>query len=84
MADRARRHSRVVVRGLVRRATPQLDAALADPVNALERDHDPDGKWRRHANAMLAGPHRALFGRIDLLVLLAAPDRDVVYGWRLE
>ena len=33
---------------------------------------------------MLAGPYRSLFGRIDLLIFLAAPGWDVVHGWRLE
>ena len=29
-------------------------AALAEPVNALERDEDPDGTWRRFCNDALA------------------------------
>jgi D-glycerate 3-kinase len=65
-------------------ARPQDDEALVQPVNALERQEDRDGVWRRYVNAMLAGPYRALFERIDLLVLLAAPGWNVVYDWRLE
>lgn len=65
-------------------ARPQADAALAAPVNALERDEDADGRWRRAVNAALAGPYAALFGAIDRQVLLAAPGFDVVRGWRLE
>lgn len=63
-------------------ARPQDEAALAPPVNALERDEDPDGLWRGHANAALAGAYAALFARIDHLILLAAPGFEVVRGWR--
>jgi D-glycerate 3-kinase len=63
-------------------AEPQDEAALAKPVNALEAGEDADGIWRRHANAVLAGPYRALFGRIDLLVLLRPPDFESVLANR--
>jgi D-glycerate 3-kinase len=65
-------------------ATPEDAAALATPVNTLERAEDPDGVWRRYANSALAGPYRGLFAAIDLLVLLAAPSFDVVLGWRIQ
>lgn len=65
-------------------ARPQPDDALAEPVNALERDEDPDGLWRRFANAALAGPYQRLFGRLDTLLLLAAPGFDIVLRWRIE
>lgn len=64
-------------------ARPQPDDALAAPVNALERDEDADGVWRRAANARLAD-YATLFGAIDLLILLAAPSFEVVRGWRTE
>mgnify|MGYP000600229853 CR=1 FL=1 len=63
-------------------ARPQSAAALLAPVNALERDEDQDGAWRRRVNAELAGPYQTLFSRIDLLVLLEAPDFSVVEAWR--
>jgi D-glycerate 3-kinase len=63
-------------------AIPQSEAALARPVNALERDEDPDGVWRRYVNDKLKGDYAAFFGRIDLLALLKAPSFEVVYGWR--
>ena len=63
-------------------ARPQPDADLAEPVNALERDEDSAGVWRRFANAALAGPYRALFDRIDLLVVMTAPDFATVRAWR--
>ncbi len=65
-------------------AVAQDEAALAEPVNALERDEDPDGTWRAYANRALAGEYRALFGQLDLLILLAAPGFETVYGWRVQ
>lgn len=65
-------------------ALPEPEATLNKPVNALERDEDADGRWRRRANAALAGDYARLFARIDRLVLLAAPDFDVVAQWRTE
>lgn len=63
-------------------ARAQDQAALLDPVNALEAAADPHGVWRCHANAALAGAYQRLFDRVDRLVLLAAPDWDVVAQWR--
>jgi D-glycerate 3-kinase len=63
-------------------AIPQGEAALARPVNALEREEDAGGVWRRYVNARLAGDYAGLFGRIDILALLEAPSFEVVYGWR--
>lgn len=63
-------------------AAPQPEDELAEPVNALEAEEDPDTRWRRHANAALAGDYRQLWARIDRLVLLAAPGFEVVAKWR--
>lgn len=65
-------------------AVPQPDADLMEPVNTLERERDPDGVWRRYVNAQLARSYSALFGRIDRLVLLAAPRFEVVQAWRTQ
>lgn len=65
-------------------ARPEPDAALTTPCNALEREHDPDGRFRRRANEQLAGPYRALFDPLDLLVFLAAPDLQASLAWRIE
>ncbi|WP_044558922.1 kinase [Azospirillum sp. B4] len=65
-------------------AVPQDAADLDAPVNDLERDRDTGGEWRRHVNAALAGDYQRLFGRLDALVLLAAPDFAVVRGWRIQ
>jgi D-glycerate 3-kinase len=65
-------------------ARPQPSEALVQPVNALERERDPDGVWRAYVNAALAGPYRALFNRLDMLVLFTAPDFETVLTWRRE
>lgn len=65
-------------------AVPQDAAALANPVNDLERTRDRDGRWRHYVNAALAGDYQRLFARIDALVLLAAPDFTIVRDWRIE
>ena len=65
--------------------TPAEDAAALDaPVNALERDEDPDGHWRRWCNAALARDYPALWQRIDRLLLLQAPSFEVVPDWRWQ
>jgi D-glycerate 3-kinase len=63
-------------------ALPQAEAALREPVNALERDEDAAGVWRGYVNERLKGDYAGLFGRIDILALLKAPSFEVVYGWR--
>jgi D-glycerate 3-kinase len=65
-------------------AIPQSQAALARPVNALERDRDPDGVWRAYANTQLAGPYRDLFADFGQLVMFQVPSFEVVLGWRQE
>ena len=63
-------------------AVPQAD--VAEPINGLERDRDPDGRWRAFVNEALAGPYQELFARIERLVLLQAPSFEVVLAWRQE
>lgn len=72
----------VLLEGWCVGARPQPAEDLATPINALERDEDPDGIWRGFANAALAGPYRSLFARLDRLALLTAPDFSVVRAWR--
>jgi D-glycerate 3-kinase len=63
---------------------PQAEAELLDPINRLEAEEDRDGRWRRYVNAQLAGPYARLFGSLDRLVFLQAPDFAVVHRWRLQ
>ena len=59
-------------------AVPQPAAALTQPVNTLEAAEDADGRWRREVNRQLATDYAALFGRIDLLVMLAVHGFEAV------
>jgi len=84
-ADRAPPHTRLLLfEGWCIGARPQPEDALAQPVNALEAEEDRDGRWRRYANAALAGAYRALWARIDVLAMLRAPDFATIVGWRQQ
>lgn len=65
-------------------ALPEDAAALAAPVNALERERDPDGGWRRAVNAFVAGPYADFAARFDAILFLQAPGFDVVLDWRSQ
>jgi D-glycerate 3-kinase len=55
-------------------AAPQDEAALADPVNALEASEDPDAIWRAYVNRALREDYAALFAELDMLIMLKVPD----------
>lgn len=65
-------------------AKPVPSDLIAQPVNNLERDDDPDSVWRSYWNAHLAGETAELFARIDRLAYLRPPSFDVVHKWRCE
>ena len=74
----------ILFEGWIVGAKPQEQEALDKPVNALERDEDGQGEWRRWVDGRLSDEYQRLFSRLDLLVLLAAPSFDVVMEWRGE
>ena len=74
----------VLVDGWLVGATPQVQGALAAPINALERAEDADGVWRREANARLAGGQAVLNAAFDAILFLQAPAFEVVLDWRWE
>jgi D-glycerate 3-kinase len=63
--------------------SPQPEEALAEPINRLEREEDPDGTWRRAVNQRLATDYAALFARLDLLVMLRVGGFEAVRANRL-
>ena len=73
----------VILEGWALGLRPQLQAALEAPVNALEREEDPDGRWRHWVNKQLRG-YQPLWRKLDALIVLQAPDWDVVRHWRSE
>lgn len=74
----------IVLEGWCVGVPAQHPDALLAPVNALERDEDDDGRWRRHVNAALAVDYASLWSRLDRLLVLLAPSFDVVCDWRDE
>lgn len=73
----------VIVEGWALGLRPQPLAALDAPVNALERDEDADGRWRKWVNKQLRA-YQPLWRKLDALVVLQAPNWDVVRHWRSE
>ncbi|NJC40649.1 D-glycerate 3-kinase [Brevundimonas alba] len=65
-------------------ALPEEEPALAAPINELERDHDPDGRWRRAVDGFVAGPYADFAARFDAVVFLQAPGFDIVLDWRAQ
>ena len=52
------------------------------PMNALEKEEDPDGIWSKWSNKELAGDYQDLFGRFDLLLMIKVPGIEYVYESR--
>jgi len=73
----------VILEGWALGLRPQLQAALEPPVNALERDEDPDCRWRHWVNKQLRA-YQPLWRKLDALIVLQAPSWDVVRRWRGE
>lgn len=74
----------ILIDGWLLGARRQADAELEAPVNALERDEDPDGVWRRAANRFLAQGQAVLTEGFDAVLFLKAPSFEVVLDWRCE
>lgn len=74
----------VLFEGWCLKAMPEDDIALSAPVNALERDEDSDGAWRRHCNDALRRDYPALWSRIDTLWFLQPPGFGIVRTWRWQ
>lgn len=62
----------------------ESEAALQTPLNALEREADEDGTWRRWCNQALADDYPALWQRFDRLWFLQPPSFSVVPQWRWQ
>jgi len=74
----------VVFEGWFLKTPPQTSEALSEPVNALERDEDPDGIWRTYCNESLARDYPRLWSQLDRLLWLHGPGFEVVPGWRWQ
>jgi len=74
----------IVLEGWFLKVPAEPDASLIEPLNALERDEDADGIWRRYVNASLANDYAALWQRIDRLLFLQGPGFEIVPEWRWQ
>jgi D-glycerate 3-kinase len=74
----------ILIDGWCLGAQAQADADLVESINDLERDRDPDGRWRRLVNDALATDYARAFAAFDAILFLAAPSFDVVLDWRCQ
>ena len=74
----------VLLEGWCLAVPAQAPAQLEEPVNALERSADPEGRWRRQVNRALMTEYRDLWAKLDKVVALIAPSFDVVFDWRRQ
>lgn len=74
----------VVLEGWCIGAEAQAAEDLVEPVNALERNEDPDGTWRRYVNDALRDKYEPIFASLDALIFFAVPGFDAILRWRLE
>lgn len=73
----------IILEGWALGIRPQTAAALQAPINELERTEDRDGAWRRWVNKQLRA-YQPLWRKLDALIVLQAPNWDVVRRWRSE
>ncbi|MBP6748359.1 MAG: kinase [Xanthomonadaceae bacterium] len=71
-----------VFEGWCLKVPAQTATALRRPVNALEREEDADGVWRRACNEALGRDYPALWARLPHLLWLQAPGFAPVVDWR--
>lgn len=74
----------VILEGWCVGSMAQPDTELDTPVNALEREEDADGTWRRFVNDQLRSRYERIFDQLDFLVFIRAPSFDAILRWRLE
>ena len=74
----------VILEGWCVGSVAESAEALQEPANDLESAEDATASWRSYVNECLAADYQKLFGFLDHLILLKAPDFEAVYRWRLE
>ena len=74
----------VLFEGWFQKVPAQREDELDAPLNALERDEDPDGTWRRWCNAALGRDYPPLWQRIDRMLFLEGPGFEIVPEWRWQ
>jgi len=74
----------VLFEGWCLKVPAETAAQLRAPINALERDEDADGVWRRWCNTALGRDYPPLWTRLDRLLWLQPPDFSPVLRWRWQ
>ncbi|HLT45376.1 MAG TPA: kinase [Luteimonas sp.] len=74
----------VVLEGWFLKVPPQAPDDLAEPLNRLEREEDPDGIWRRWSNTCLGRDYPPLWERLPNMLFLQGPGFDIVPKWRWQ
>lgn len=74
----------IILEGWCVGAHPQPVLELGSPINSLEENEDPDGKWRRFVNTQLAEVYAPFFNLLDRLVMLKTPSFEMIHQWRCE
>jgi len=65
-------------------ARNQKNNFLKKPLNTIEREQDPDLRWRKRVNYQLSTKYKKLFNKIDKLIYLKAPNFNYILQWRLH
>lgn len=75
----------LIVEGWCWGALPSPVRDLDTPINSLEAEQDPDGRWRKYVNDQLAnGGYQRVFKQADVCYYFAVPDFDTVFEWRWQ
>ncbi|WP_244244086.1 kinase [Marilutibacter alkalisoli] len=74
----------ILFEGWFLKTPAQSDPQLRTPINALERDEDGDGTWRRWCNDALARDYPPLWSRLERLLFLQPPGFEIVPEWRWQ
>jgi D-glycerate 3-kinase len=73
----------IVLEGWFLKVPAESERRLRRPLNALEREHDRDGIWRRYCNRAL-DDYDPLWQRLDYLLFLRGPGFEIVPDWRWQ
>jgi D-glycerate 3-kinase len=72
----------IILEGWCVGSKAQPDELLAEAINSLEAEEDPDGTWRGYVNEQLKSSYHDLYRRFAHLIMLKIPDFGLVSEWR--
>jgi len=74
----------VLFEGWFQKVPAQREDEIVVPLNALEREEDVDGTWRRWCNEALGRDYPPLWRLIDRMLFLEGPGFEIVPEWRWQ